>query len=53
MARFYARLWNNSAMITKGIKQLIAEAEQRVRWFKRGMDSGQPKDCNTFSANPL
>ena len=26
---------------------------QRVRWFKRGMDSGQPKDCNTFSANPL
>ena len=24
-------------------------SEQRVRWFKRGMDSGNPKDCNTFS----
>lgn len=24
-------------------------SEQRVRWFKRGMDSGQPKDCDTFS----
>jgi len=20
-----------------------------VRWFKRGMDSGQPKDCDTLS----
>lgn len=28
-------------------------SEQRVRWFKRGMDSGRPKDCDTFSANPL
>jgi hypothetical protein len=28
-------------------------SEQRVRWFKRGMDSGHPKDCNTFSANSL
>jgi len=24
---------------------------QRVRWFKRGMDSGRPKDCNTLSGN--
>ncbi len=24
-------------------------SEQRVRWFKRGMDSGRPKDCDTFS----
>jgi len=23
---------------------------QRVRWFKRGMESGQLKDCNTFEA---
>lgn len=22
-------------------------SEQRVRWFKRGMDSGQPAECNT------
>jgi uncharacterized protein len=28
-------------------------SEQRVRWFKRGMDSGQPKDCDTFSAGSL
>jgi len=28
-------------------------SEQRVRWFKRGMDSGRPKDCDTFAANPL
>jgi predicted metalloprotease len=28
-------------------------SEQRVRWFKRGMDSGRPKDCNTFSASTL
>ena len=28
-------------------------SEQRVRWFKRGLDSGNPKDCDTFSAaNP-
>ena len=26
---------------------------QRVRWFKRGMDSGRPKDCDTFSARSL
>jgi len=25
-------------------------SEQRVRWFKRGLDSGRPKDCDTFSA---
>jgi predicted metalloprotease len=25
-------------------------SEQRVHWFKRGMDSGRPKDCDTFSA---
>jgi len=25
-------------------------SEQRVRWFKRGMASGLPKDCDTFSA---
>ena len=25
-------------------------SEQRVRWFKRGMDSGRAKDCDTFSA---
>lgn len=28
-------------------------SEQRVRWFKRGMASGRPKDCDTFSASPL
>jgi hypothetical protein len=26
---------------------------QRVRWFKRGMDSGNPKDCNTFASGSL
>ncbi len=26
---------------------------QRVRWFKRGMDSGRPKDCDTFSSSSL
>ena len=25
-------------------------SEQRVRWFKRGMESGRPRDCDTFSA---
>jgi predicted metalloprotease len=25
-------------------------SEQRVRWFKRGLDSGRPKDCDTNSA---
>jgi uncharacterized protein len=24
-------------------------SEQRMRWFKRGMDSGNPKSCDTFS----
>jgi predicted metalloprotease len=28
-------------------------SEQRVRWFKRGMDSGRPKDCDTFAAASL
>jgi predicted metalloprotease len=28
-------------------------SEQRVRWFKRGMDSGRPKDCDTFAATAL
>jgi hypothetical protein len=28
-------------------------SEQRVRWFKRGVDSGQPKDCDTFSSSSL
>ena len=28
-------------------------SEQRVRWFKRGIDSGNPKDCDTFGAGSL
>jgi uncharacterized protein len=28
-------------------------SEQRVRWFKRGMDSGRVKDCDTFGAATL
>jgi predicted metalloprotease len=28
-------------------------AEQRVRWFKRGFDSGRVEDCNTFDAKAL
>ncbi|MEO8204096.1 MAG: neutral zinc metallopeptidase [Betaproteobacteria bacterium] len=28
-------------------------SEQRVRWFKRGLDSGKPKDCDTFAAGTL
>jgi uncharacterized protein len=24
-------------------------SEQRVRWFKRGLDSGRPQDCDTFA----
>src|SRR4051812_27527382 len=26
---------------------------QRMHWFKRGMDSGRPQDCNTFSGGAL
>src|SRR5438045_3955164 len=25
-------------------------SEQRMTWFKRGLDSGNPKSCDTFSA---
>ena len=28
-------------------------SEQRTRWFKRGLDSGNPGDCDTFSAAAL
>jgi predicted metalloprotease len=28
-------------------------SQQRVRWFKRGMDSGRPKDCDTISSGSL
>jgi predicted metalloprotease len=28
-------------------------SEQRMRWFKRGLDSGRPQDCDTFSARAL
>ena len=28
-------------------------SEQRVRWFKRGLDSGSPTDCDTFSTTSL
>lgn len=28
-------------------------SEQRVRWFKRGMESGHPRDCDTFSSSAL
>ncbi|MEP7182148.1 MAG: neutral zinc metallopeptidase [Betaproteobacteria bacterium] len=28
-------------------------SEQRVRWFKRGIESGRPKDCDTFAAESL
>ena len=28
-------------------------SEQRVRWFKRGLDSGSPKDCDTFGAGSV
>ena len=28
-------------------------SEQRVRWFKRGMESGRMQDCDTFSARGL
>jgi len=26
---------------------------QRVRWFRRGLDGGRPKDCDTFAAGAL
>jgi uncharacterized protein len=28
-------------------------SEQRLRWFKRGLDSGRPQDCDTFSVRTL
>lgn len=28
-------------------------SEQRVRWFKRGMETGDPNQCNTFQAAAL
>jgi hypothetical protein len=28
-------------------------SEQRSRWFRRGFDSGRPRDCDTFSAATL
>jgi hypothetical protein len=28
-------------------------SEQRVRWFKRGFESGRMEDCNTFDAKSL
>jgi predicted metalloprotease len=28
-------------------------SEQRVRWFKRGIESGKLNDCNTFAASQL
>ena len=28
-------------------------SEQRMRWFKRGLDSGRTQDCDTFSARAL
>ena len=28
-------------------------SEQRMRWFKRGLDSGNPQSCDTFSAAAL
>ncbi len=28
-------------------------AEQRMRWLKRGLESGNPQDCDTFNTNAL
>lgn len=28
-------------------------SEQRMRWFSRGLDSGDPADCSTFTASAL
>jgi len=28
-------------------------SQQRVRWFKRGIDTGQTKACDTFGASDL
>ena len=28
-------------------------AEQRVRWFRRGLESGELKQCDTFSTRPM
>ena len=28
-------------------------SEQRVRWFKRGLESGRPQDCDTFNAGAV
>jgi hypothetical protein len=28
-------------------------SEQRVRWFKRGIESGRVGDCNTFATRSL
>jgi predicted metalloprotease len=28
-------------------------SEQRLRWFKRGLESGRPQDCDTFAASSI
>jgi len=28
-------------------------SEQRMRWLRRGLDSGNPQDCDTFNTNAL
>jgi predicted metalloprotease len=28
-------------------------SEQRVRWFKRGLESGQIDSCDTFNASQI